>query len=161
MKETLYELLKDNEKKQLGKNEEAKMTIYNALPQKEYERVFMCKTAKEFGKHSSSLTKAIYKSRIGRDEKKRLDHLKQDQEMLVIKIFSERKKAGKSNGNWRRSRQSQIYKGPARPIKGPPGLEEEALVEFMVELYEEDEDGRKNEKYGLFNLKANDQSRKA
>ncbi|GJS35680.1 retrovirus-related pol polyprotein from transposon TNT 1-94 [Tanacetum coccineum] len=28
----------------------------------------------------------------GRDEKKRLDHLKQDQEMLVIKIFSERKK---------------------------------------------------------------------
>ncbi|GKD92586.1 retrovirus-related pol polyprotein from transposon TNT 1-94 [Tanacetum coccineum] len=41
------------------------------------------------------------------------------------------------------------------------GLEEEALVEFMVELCEEDEDGRKNEKDGLFNLKANDQSRKA
>ncbi|GJU42166.1 zf-CCHC domain-containing protein [Tanacetum coccineum] len=47
MKETPYELLKDNEKKKLGKNEEAKMTIYNALPRKEYERVFMCKTAKE------------------------------------------------------------------------------------------------------------------
>ncbi|GKC13205.1 hypothetical protein Tco_1009987 [Tanacetum coccineum] len=47
MKETPYELLKDNEKKQLGKNEEAKMTIYNALPLKQYERVFMCKTAKE------------------------------------------------------------------------------------------------------------------
>ncbi|GJZ00753.1 hypothetical protein Tco_0518182 [Tanacetum coccineum] len=30
--------------------------------------------------------------REGRDEKKRLEHLKQDQEMLVIKIFSERKK---------------------------------------------------------------------
>ncbi|GKC97091.1 hypothetical protein Tco_1162533, partial [Tanacetum coccineum] len=30
--------------------------------------------------------------REGRDVKKRLDHLKQDQEMLVIKIFSERKK---------------------------------------------------------------------
>nr|GEU41509.1 hypothetical protein [Tanacetum cinerariifolium] len=28
----------------------------------------------------------------GRDEKKRLDHLKQDEEMLVIKIFSKRKK---------------------------------------------------------------------
>ncbi|GJY05463.1 hypothetical protein Tco_0371403 [Tanacetum coccineum] len=41
------------------------------------------------------------------------------------------------------------------------GLEEEALVEFMVELCEEDEDGRKNEKDGLFNLKSNDQSRKA
>ncbi|GKD94105.1 hypothetical protein Tco_1373942 [Tanacetum coccineum] len=39
--------------------------------------------------------------------------------------------------------------------------EEEALVEFMVELCEEDEDGRKNEKDGLFNLKGSDQSRKA
>ncbi|GKA72989.1 hypothetical protein Tco_0779205 [Tanacetum coccineum] len=47
MKETPYELLKDNKKKQLGKNNEANMTIYNALPRKEYERVFMCKTAKE------------------------------------------------------------------------------------------------------------------
>nr|GEU85756.1 hypothetical protein [Tanacetum cinerariifolium] len=45
MKETLYDLLKDEENKQLGKNNEAKMTIYNALPRKEYERVFMCKTA--------------------------------------------------------------------------------------------------------------------
>ncbi|GJZ87427.1 hypothetical protein Tco_0659037 [Tanacetum coccineum] len=42
-----YELLMDIEKKQLGKNEESKITIYNALPCKEYERVFMCKTAKE------------------------------------------------------------------------------------------------------------------
>ncbi|GKE05096.1 hypothetical protein Tco_1397114 [Tanacetum coccineum] len=41
------------------------------------------------------------------------------------------------------------------------GLEEEALVEFMVELFEEDEDGKKNEKDGLFNLEANDQSEKA
>ncbi|GJV19032.1 hypothetical protein Tco_1368052 [Tanacetum coccineum] len=42
-----YELLKDDEMKQLGKNNEANMTLYNALPRKEYERVFMCKTAKE------------------------------------------------------------------------------------------------------------------
>ncbi|GJX07767.1 hypothetical protein Tco_0195699 [Tanacetum coccineum] len=47
MKETSYELLKDNQKKQLGMNNETKMTLYNALPRKEYERVFMCKTAKE------------------------------------------------------------------------------------------------------------------
>ncbi|GJV71787.1 hypothetical protein Tco_1491782 [Tanacetum coccineum] len=47
MKETPYELLKEDQKKQLGKNNEAKMTLYNALPLKEYERVFMCKTAKE------------------------------------------------------------------------------------------------------------------
>nr|GEX21688.1 zf-CCHC domain-containing protein/UBN2 domain-containing protein [Tanacetum cinerariifolium] len=38
MKETPYELLKDNKKKQLGKNEEAKMTIYNAIPRKEFTR---------------------------------------------------------------------------------------------------------------------------
>nr|GEV55590.1 hypothetical protein [Tanacetum cinerariifolium] len=31
------------------------------------------------------------------------------------------------------------------------GLEKENLVEFMVELFEEDEDGKKNEKDGLFN----------
>ncbi|GKE86253.1 hypothetical protein Tco_1559995 [Tanacetum coccineum] len=37
---TPYELLKNDEKKQLGKNN-------NALPRKEYERVFMCKTPKE------------------------------------------------------------------------------------------------------------------
>ncbi|GKD65843.1 zf-CCHC domain-containing protein, partial [Tanacetum coccineum] len=47
IKETLYELFEDDEKKKLGKNNEAKMTLYNALPHKEYERVFMCKTAKE------------------------------------------------------------------------------------------------------------------
>ncbi|GKA28017.1 hypothetical protein Tco_0714185 [Tanacetum coccineum] len=34
----------------------------------------------------------VFLSVEGKDEKKRLDHLKQDQEILVIKIFSERKK---------------------------------------------------------------------
>nr|GEU55782.1 hypothetical protein [Tanacetum cinerariifolium] len=47
MKETPYELLKDEQKKQLGENNNAKMTVYNALPHKEYDRVFMYKTAKE------------------------------------------------------------------------------------------------------------------
>ncbi|GJS74701.1 hypothetical protein Tco_0707542 [Tanacetum coccineum] len=37
MKETPYELLKDNEKKKLSKNKEAKMTVYKALPCKEYD----------------------------------------------------------------------------------------------------------------------------
>ncbi|GJV34624.1 hypothetical protein Tco_1395024 [Tanacetum coccineum] len=48
MKEMSYELLEDDQKKKVGKNNEAKMSLYNSLPQKEYERVFMCKTAKEF-----------------------------------------------------------------------------------------------------------------
>ncbi|GKA76408.1 hypothetical protein Tco_0782869 [Tanacetum coccineum] len=47
IKETPYELLEDDQKKKLGKNNEAKMTLYNVIPRKEYERVFMCKTAKE------------------------------------------------------------------------------------------------------------------
>ncbi|GKD80802.1 hypothetical protein Tco_1347641 [Tanacetum coccineum] len=33
MKETSYEFLKDDQKKKLGKDKEAKMTLYNALPQ--------------------------------------------------------------------------------------------------------------------------------
>ncbi|GKE04436.1 hypothetical protein Tco_1396454 [Tanacetum coccineum] len=37
----------DDLKKKLAKNNEAKIVIYNALPRKEYERIFMCKTAKE------------------------------------------------------------------------------------------------------------------
>ncbi|GJW92913.1 zf-CCHC domain-containing protein [Tanacetum coccineum] len=36
MKETTYELLKDEQKKQLGKNNESKMTLYNALPYPNY-----------------------------------------------------------------------------------------------------------------------------
>ncbi|GKD59338.1 hypothetical protein Tco_1296847 [Tanacetum coccineum] len=35
-------------KKKLAKTNEANMVIYNALSRKEYERIFMCKTAKEF-----------------------------------------------------------------------------------------------------------------
>ncbi|GJX32802.1 zf-CCHC domain-containing protein [Tanacetum coccineum] len=42
-----YELLEYDQKRKLGKNNEAKMTLYNALPRKEYERVFMCKIGKE------------------------------------------------------------------------------------------------------------------
>ncbi|GKB04132.1 hypothetical protein Tco_0832275 [Tanacetum coccineum] len=37
----------DDLKKKLSKNNEAKMVIYNALPRKEYKRIFMCKTTKE------------------------------------------------------------------------------------------------------------------
>ncbi|GJU92225.1 zf-CCHC domain-containing protein [Tanacetum coccineum] len=48
MKEMMYELLKDDQNKNLRKIKKAKMALYNALPCKEYERVFMCKTAKEF-----------------------------------------------------------------------------------------------------------------
>ncbi|GJV47767.1 hypothetical protein Tco_1437979 [Tanacetum coccineum] len=37
----------DDHKRKLAKNNKDKMVIYNALPKKEYERIFMCKTAKD------------------------------------------------------------------------------------------------------------------
>ncbi|GJT78430.1 putative reverse transcriptase domain-containing protein [Tanacetum coccineum] len=42
-----FEEQSDELKKKLAKNNEAKMVLYNALPKKEYERIFMCKTAKD------------------------------------------------------------------------------------------------------------------
>ncbi|GJU42024.1 hypothetical protein Tco_1194981 [Tanacetum coccineum] len=41
---TPYEKLDENQKKILSKNDEAKMVLYNVLPKKEYERIFMCDT---------------------------------------------------------------------------------------------------------------------
>ncbi|GKC26402.1 hypothetical protein Tco_1033696, partial [Tanacetum coccineum] len=40
----------DDLKKRLAKNNEAKMVIYNALPRKEYGRIFMCNMSKFFWK---------------------------------------------------------------------------------------------------------------
>nr|GEV16309.1 retrovirus-related Pol polyprotein from transposon TNT 1-94 [Tanacetum cinerariifolium] len=42
-----FEKQSDDLKKRLAKNNEAKVVIYNALPRKEYERIFMCNMAKE------------------------------------------------------------------------------------------------------------------
>ncbi|GJT12585.1 hypothetical protein Tco_0859627 [Tanacetum coccineum] len=44
-----FEQQDDDLKKKLAKNNEAKMVLYNALPKKEYERIFMCKMAKDIG----------------------------------------------------------------------------------------------------------------
>ncbi|GJX55560.1 retrovirus-related pol polyprotein from transposon TNT 1-94 [Tanacetum coccineum] len=45
-----FEKQSDDLKKKLAKNNEAKMVIYNVLPRKKYERIFMCNTAKEIWK---------------------------------------------------------------------------------------------------------------
>ncbi|GJW51167.1 zf-CCHC domain-containing protein [Tanacetum coccineum] len=42
-----FEEQSDDLKNKLAKYNEAKMVLYNALPKKEYERIFMCKTAKD------------------------------------------------------------------------------------------------------------------
>ncbi|GJZ84387.1 zf-CCHC domain-containing protein [Tanacetum coccineum] len=50
-----FEKQSDDLKKRLAKNNKAKMVIYNTLPRKEYERIFMCNTAKKFGKLYESI----------------------------------------------------------------------------------------------------------
>ncbi|GJR56347.1 hypothetical protein Tco_1406868 [Tanacetum coccineum] len=45
-----FEKQTDDLKKKLVKNNEAKMVVHNALPRKEYERIFMCNTTKEIWK---------------------------------------------------------------------------------------------------------------
>nr|GEV46441.1 zf-CCHC domain-containing protein/DUF4219 domain-containing protein/UBN2 domain-containing protein [Tanacetum cinerariifolium] len=67
MNEKPYELLEDEQKKKLGKNNEAKMTLYNALPRKEYERVFICKTTKERAK-VTAIVEAKYLATLSLDE---------------------------------------------------------------------------------------------
>nr|GFB16322.1 DUF4219 domain-containing protein/UBN2 domain-containing protein [Tanacetum cinerariifolium] len=43
----LFEKQDDDLKKKIAKNNEAKMVLYNVLPKKEYERIIMCKMAKD------------------------------------------------------------------------------------------------------------------
>ncbi|GJR76491.1 reverse transcriptase domain-containing protein [Tanacetum coccineum] len=42
-----YEKFEESHKKMISKNDEAKMVLYDALHKKEYERIFMCNTAKD------------------------------------------------------------------------------------------------------------------
>nr|GEU38458.1 hypothetical protein [Tanacetum cinerariifolium] len=94
-----------------------------------------------------------------RDEKKRLNHLKQDQEMLVIKIFifdgvfgDEELVVGESMVVTSSSLEmlTNSYLGEIMvSLIFLEGLEEEAFEEFMVELFEEDD--KMSKKYGLFN----------
>ncbi|GKC87534.1 zf-CCHC domain-containing protein, partial [Tanacetum coccineum] len=42
-----YDKFDENQKKMISKNDEAKMVLYNALPKKEYERIFICNTTQD------------------------------------------------------------------------------------------------------------------
>ncbi|GJZ51417.1 hypothetical protein Tco_0605932 [Tanacetum coccineum] len=48
MKETLYELLEDDQKNKIGKNNKAKMTLYNALPRKSMKESSCVKSPRRF-----------------------------------------------------------------------------------------------------------------
>ncbi|GKE47151.1 hypothetical protein Tco_1478409 [Tanacetum coccineum] len=70
---------RDDLKKRLAKNNKAKMVIYNALPRKEYERIFMCNTVKE-------IWKTLLITHQGNDQVKdnKIDLLVQQYKQFVI-----------------------------------------------------------------------------
>ncbi|GJX85960.1 hypothetical protein Tco_0336734 [Tanacetum coccineum] len=72
----------DDLEKELAKNNEAKMVLYNALPKKEDERFFMCKTAKEIclKAHDEGFSSKNYVRKVHRDL-----HLKWRAMVTVIK----------------------------------------------------------------------------
>ncbi|GJX70308.1 hypothetical protein Tco_0307479 [Tanacetum coccineum] len=72
----------DDLKKKLAKNNEAKMVIYNALPRKEYERIFMCQTAKEIWDTLLITHQAI-------EESKNLTTLSLDELIGNVKVYEE------------------------------------------------------------------------
>nr|GEY40487.1 hypothetical protein [Tanacetum cinerariifolium] len=104
--------------------------------------------------------------------------------MLVTKIFSKRKKVFRERKKCEKihaKRDEEVVVGEGVVVTSSSlemltnsclegimvslifleGLEEEALVELMVEVFEEDEDDKKNEKDGLFNLKARGSNQKS
>ncbi|GKC64053.1 hypothetical protein Tco_1096651, partial [Tanacetum coccineum] len=74
-----FEKQNDDLKKRLEKNNEAKMVIYNAFPRKEYEKQFMCNTAKE-------IWKTLFITHQGNSQVKdnKIDLLVQEYEQFVI-----------------------------------------------------------------------------
>nr|GEV43215.1 reverse transcriptase domain-containing protein [Tanacetum cinerariifolium] len=80
-----YEKLEESHKKMLSKNDEAKMVLYNALPKKEYERIFMCKTVKKFLK---ALPTKWHPKVITIEESKELSTLPLD-ELIAKKLSSD------------------------------------------------------------------------
>nr|GEX12649.1 retrovirus-related Pol polyprotein from transposon TNT 1-94 [Tanacetum cinerariifolium] len=64
----------DDLKKKLAKNNEVKMVLYNALPKKEYERIFMCKTAKDIRAKVTTIEESKDLSSLALDEL--IDNLK-------------------------------------------------------------------------------------
>ncbi|GJU23411.1 hypothetical protein Tco_1156753 [Tanacetum coccineum] len=77
----------DDLKKKLAKNNEAKMVIYNALPRKEYERIFMCQTAKEIW-DTLLITHQVYEEVIKKDFKT-VKGKKEQSRSLALKVKKE------------------------------------------------------------------------
>ncbi|GJS37595.1 hypothetical protein Tco_0535977 [Tanacetum coccineum] len=64
------------------KNNEAKMVIYNALPRKEYERIFMCETAKDIW-NSLLVTHQVHEEIIKKDSEMVKSKREQDRSITL------------------------------------------------------------------------------
>nr|GEV31380.1 UBN2 domain-containing protein [Tanacetum cinerariifolium] len=76
-----FEKQSDELKKRLAKNNEAKMVIYNALPRKEYERIFMCNTG-----HKVWKTLLITYQDNSQVKGNKIDLLVQQYEQFIISV---------------------------------------------------------------------------
>nr|GEV77463.1 reverse transcriptase domain-containing protein [Tanacetum cinerariifolium] len=124
---------------------------------------FVGKALTWWNSHIQTLGREVVVERRDEMKKIRLDHLKQDQERLVIKIFSERQKIfrEKCKKIHAKRRRCGVTSSSLEMLTNSclggimvsliflEGLKEEALVEFMVELFKEDD--KKSKTYGLFN----------
>ncbi|GJV38352.1 zf-CCHC domain-containing protein [Tanacetum coccineum] len=103
-----FEEQSDDLKKKLAKNNEAKMVLYNALPKKEYERIFMCKTAKDIWQsllitHQGNSQRAKV---TGIEESKDLSSLALDELISNLKVHEVVME-----------KDSEIYKGKKERVK--------------------------------------------
>ncbi|GJR33486.1 hypothetical protein Tco_1209170 [Tanacetum coccineum] len=81
-----YEKYEESHKKMISKNDEAKMVLYNALPKKEYERIFMCNTDKDVW-NSLIITHQVFEkdSEISKSKKEKYKSLA----LIVRKVSSD------------------------------------------------------------------------
>ncbi|GJT98824.1 hypothetical protein Tco_1094342 [Tanacetum coccineum] len=119
-----FEQQDDDHKRKLAKTNEATMVLYNALPKKEYERLFKCKTAKDIWKsllitHQGNSGFAILKEESIDSGFARFNTI-----ITSLKAFDEgfssknyvRKFLRALHPKWR-AKDSEIYRGKKKRVK--------------------------------------------
>nr|GEV33262.1 zf-CCHC domain-containing protein/DUF4219 domain-containing protein/UBN2 domain-containing protein [Tanacetum cinerariifolium] len=107
-----FEEQSDDLKKNLAKNNKAKMVLYNASSKKEYERVFMCKTAKDIwqsllithqyseiyrGKKEKVKSIALKAEKESSDDETSTSESDDEEYAMVVRIFKRDEKKGKTD----------------------------------------------------------------
>nr|GEW50551.1 zf-CCHC domain-containing protein/DUF4219 domain-containing protein/UBN2 domain-containing protein [Tanacetum cinerariifolium] len=84
----LFEKQSYDLKKKLAKNNKAKMVIYNALPRKEYERIFMCYSSKNYVRKLLRALHPKWKAKVTAiEESKDLTSLSFDELSGNLKVY--------------------------------------------------------------------------